>query len=419
MVQPDLFQNTQGPRVYSVSQINELVRRMLDESFGSVVVEGEVSNARRQSSGHWYFTLKDERANLAAVLFRSDAASLRFELENGLRVRATGRLNLYAPQGKFQLQARRVEPVGHGALELAFRQLRDKLQREGLFEAARKRDLPRFPACVALVTSPTGAAVRDMITTLRQRWPLTRVLVIPVAVQGEMAAPEIAHALQLANRTRAADVIVLARGGGSLEDLWAFNEESVARAIAASSIPVVSGVGHETDTTIADFVADVRAPTPTAAAARVVPDRLEVALSLHGVLQVMARALRRRCDREQQRLNAWRQSYAFRRPQLLLTEAAQSLDASRERLVRALRDAVDRHRASLAATRGHLQALSPHGVLARGYAFCEDTATGGLVARAAATHDRQRLRIHFADGTAPARVDGTWQPAPRNEEGDS
>jgi exodeoxyribonuclease VII large subunit len=409
LVQPDLFERTQGPRVYTVSQINELVRRLLDESFGLVVVEGEVSNARRQSSGHWYFTLKDKQANLGAVMFRSDANALRFQLENGLHVRTTGRLSLYPPQGKFQLQVRRVEPVGHGTLELAFRQLRDKLQREGLFDAARKRALPRLPARVALVTSPTGAAVRDMITTFRARWPLVDVLVVPVSVQGEMAAPEIAHALQLVNRLHAADVVILARGGGSLEDLWAFNEEGVARAIAASSIPVVCGVGHETDTTIADFVADVRAATPTAAAARVVPQRAEIEESLRGSMRRMARALRRRCELERQRLDAWRQSYAFRRPRLLLEEAVQSLDARQERLSRALRALVERGRTALAATRARLNALSPHGVLARGYAYCEDADTGQLVARAAATRKHQGLTIHFADGTAPARVEGAWK----------
>ncbi|MFQ5599933.1 MAG: exodeoxyribonuclease VII large subunit, partial [Candidatus Krumholzibacteriia bacterium] len=362
MFQPDLFE-AQEPRVYSVSEITESVRRLLEETFRDVVVEGEISNARRHSSGHCYFTLKDERAQLACVLFRSDALALRFDLENGLRVRATGRLNLYPPQGKFQLQVRALLPVGHGALELAFRQLKERLQKEGLFDAARKRALPRLPQRVALITSPTGAAVRDMITTLTSRWPLLHIRVVPVAVQGEAAAGEIVRALQFINRAGAADVIIVGRGGGSLEDLWAFNEEPVARAIAASRIPVVSAVGHEVDYTIADFVADARAATPTAAGSLIVPHRDEVAAFLREVQSRTARALSRRCDVERHRLDALLRSYGLRRPRLLIEEFEQSLDARRERLERALRAVVERRRTAWQAACGRLQALGPRSVL--------------------------------------------------------
>jgi len=404
--QPDLFEQT--PRVYTVTQINERVRALLDDAFGVIFVEGEISNARRHTSGHWYFTLKDAQSQLDAVLFRSDAAGLRFELENGLHVRAAGRLTLYAPQGRYQLVAHGLVPVGYGELELAFRQLKEKLQREGLFDPARKRRLPRMPRRVALVTSPSGAAVRDMLSTLGARWPLAQVFVVPVSVQGVAAAGEIVRALEFVNRVRAADVLVVGRGGGSLEDLWAFNEEGVARAIAASRIPVVSAVGHEVDFTIADFVADQRAATPTAAAMLVVPDRDEVLAALREAVQRLARALRRRCDLERHRLERHRKSYAFQRPRLLVQEYTQSLDGRRDRLERALQVALERRRGALAVARGRLLALSPRGVLARGFTYCTDSESGRVVPLARDTRPQQRLRIHFADGNAPARVDGPW-----------
>ncbi|UCE02684.1 MAG: exodeoxyribonuclease VII large subunit [Candidatus Latescibacterota bacterium] len=410
MVQPDLFGSTPGARVYTVTQINDRVRRLLDSTFGDVCVEGEVSNARRHASGHWYFTLKDAQSQLAAVLFRGDARALAFDPENGLHVRATGRLDLYPPQGKFQLQVRRLQPVGHGALELAFRQLKEKLLREGLFDPARKRSLPRVPNRVALVTSATGAAVRDMITTLSERWPPITIRVVPVSVQGDAAPAEIVRALQFVNRVDAADVIVVGRGGGSLEDLWAFNDEGVARAIAASRIPVVSAVGHEVDTTIADYVADVRAPTPTAAAALVVPQREEVQAGLSEVLDRMARGLRRRCDVERHRLESRLGSYGFRRPRLLLQEHAQSLDTQRERMLRALRARIDEARTQLRASRAQLRSLSPRGVLKRGYVYCIDMESGAMVTRAQQTRSSQPLRLHFADGTAAARVEESWTP---------
>jgi exodeoxyribonuclease VII large subunit len=410
VVQPDLFES--APRVYTVTQINERVRALLDEAFGELYVEGEVSNARRHTSGHWYFTLKDAQSQLDAVLFRMEAQALRFEVENGLRVRACGRLTLYPPQGRYQLQVQSLLPVGTGLLELAFRQLKEKLQREGLFAAGRKRPLPRFPARVALITSPTGAAVRDMITTLTSRWPLVHIRVVPVAVQGVGAADEIVRALGFVNRNRAAEVIVVGRGGGSLEDLAAFNAEGVARAIAASRIPVVSAVGHEVDFTIADFVADQRAATPTAAATLVVPHRDEVATFLREGTRRAARALRRRCELERHRLEKMRGSFAFRRPRLLLQERAQTLDVRREPLLRGVRAVLERRRATLAAARGRLQALSPRGVLERGFTYCVDAESGSVVARAEQTRPRQPLHIHFADGTAPARIEGAWVQEP-------
>lgn len=402
-VQPDLFARTE-PRIYSVREINEVVRTLLADAFGDVVVEGEISNAKQHSSGHWYFTLKDEAAQLAAVLFRADAAAVRFSIDNGLAVRATGRLSVYAAQGKFQIVVRGLVPVGQGALELAFRQLQAKLQAEGLFDASRKRPLPAFPHTVALVTSPSGAAVRDMLTTLRARWPVARVLIVPVAVQGEAAPGEIRQGIERLNALDAAQVIVVARGGGSLEDLWAFNDESVARAIAGSRIPVVSGVGHEVDFTIADFVADARAATPTAAAALVVPHQDEIRNALAQLDRRAGRALRRRCELPRQRLAACLASYGMRRLRLWVPELVQALDERMDRLERSSRRALEGERTRLGASWTHLLALGPQRVLERGYTYCRDELAGRVVGRAAETRPGQELVVQFADGARPMRV---------------
>jgi exodeoxyribonuclease VII large subunit len=413
--QRELF--VDAPPVYTVTQINERVRTLLDRGFATVHVEGEISNSRRQSTGHWYLTLKDATSQLSVVLFRSDAQALRFQIEDGLRVRAGGRLTLYMPQGRYQLQARTILPVGVGPLELAFQQLKERLEREGLFDPARKRALPRFPRRIALITSPTGAVIRDMLSTLRARWPFVHVRVVPVAVQGDFAAAEIAAALRFVNRVAAADVIVVARGGGSLEDLWAFNEEPVARAIVASRIPVVSAVGHETDYTIADFVADVRASTPTAAAQLVVPDRREVRAQVHTATVHMGRSLQRKCEVARHRLAAMQRSYGMRRPGLLIDELRQSVDTKLSGAERALRTQMRRSTDRVVALQGRLQALGPRNVLARGYAYCVDARDRRVVSRAAAAFAGQELDVHFADGALRTRVESAAAPT-RPEGGD-
>ena len=260
-------------RVFSVSDLTRDVRLLLEQSFASVWVEGEVTNFKRHTSGHLYFGLKDESAQLQCVMFRRENAALRFEMTEGLKVVCLGRVSVYALRGQYQLYAERIEPKGIGELQLRFEQLKEKLRQEGLFEPERKKRLPFFPSRVALVTSVDGAALRDMLHVIDRRCPAVNVLIHAVPVQGPAAAPAIADALDDLNAARAADVVILARGGGSLEDLWAFNEEAVARAIFRSRIPVISAVGHETDFTIADFVADVRAATPSVAAELVLPPK--------------------------------------------------------------------------------------------------------------------------------------------------
>ncbi|MBN2106659.1 MAG: exodeoxyribonuclease VII large subunit, partial [Deltaproteobacteria bacterium] len=257
--------------IFTVAELTRHIRDTLESAYPDVWVEGEISNLRIPSSGHCYFTLKDEAAQLRVVMFRMQARLLRFTAEDGLKVICRGRINVYEQRGEYQLVADMLEPRGVGSLQLAFEQLKNRLAGEGLFAEERKKPLPFLPARIAVITSPTGAAVRDIIRIIHRRFPSVAILVVPVRVQGDEAPEEIARAIETVNQRGLGDVIIVGRGGGSLEDLWAFNTETVARAIAASALPVISAVGHETDTTIADFAADLRAPTPSAAAELVVP----------------------------------------------------------------------------------------------------------------------------------------------------
>ena len=414
--QRDLFEDDE-PVVYSVSQITQSLRSVVNQSFGELVVEGELSNTRQPASGHWYLTLKDEKAQLGAVFFRKDAASLGFLPEDGLRVRAVGELDVYAPQGRYQLVVRRLEPVGQGSLELAFRQLCDRLRAEGLFAAERKKPLPRIPQRIALVTSGTGAAVRDMLTTLSRRWPVAAVSVVSVAVQGNAAPREIVQALEFLNRHQSVEVIIVGRGGGSLEDLWAFNDETVARAIVASTIPIVAGVGHEVDTTIADLVADQRAATPTAAAALVVPDQREVRQWLRSSQQRLAVALRRQSELQTERLQTLRRSYGLQRPRRLINDFRQQLDDASSELIRNMQTTLELRRRSCDGQSAKLQALSPRGVLERGYSYCVDEESGQVVALAAKTGEQQNVRLHFADGSVRGQLMGQLETMPPQQKG--
>jgi exodeoxyribonuclease VII large subunit len=361
-------------KVLSVGELTRFIKGTLEGTFSAVWVEGEVSNLARPSSGHVYLTLKDDEAPLKAVVYRGVALRLRFDLRDGLRVIARGRLILYTPRGEYQLQVEEVQPKGIGPLELAFRQLKEKLSLKGYFEPGRKKKLPRIPRRVAVVTSPTGSAVRDIIEVLGRRWPAVEVWVCPVPVQGEGAAAEIARAIGLLNRIgrqaeTAIDVLIVGRGGGSLEDLWPFNEECLADAIHASRIPVVSGVGHEDDLTIADMVADCRALTPSEAAERVVPNRTEVLEWLAGLETRFRDKLLQKLDLARARLADLIGRACFRQPLDRIRQEERRLDEWGERLGRAVRQRLQQARQRLEAEAARLESLSPLNVLRRGYSL--------------------------------------------------
>jgi exodeoxyribonuclease VII large subunit len=324
-------------RVYSVTELTGRIRDLFTRNFTDILVEGEISNCHEAQSGHIYFVLKDERSQLRAVCFKTQVRAMKFRPENGLHVTVRGSISVYEARGDYQIYVESIEPVGLGALQLAFDQLKKRLEAEGLFSPDRKKPLPMLPRCIGLITSPTGAAVRDVVRILRRRFHNVHLTLFPVRVQGEGAALEIVRALQFFNRQQSVDVLILARGGGSLEDLWAFNEEAVARAIAQSVIPVISGVGHETDFTIADFVADVRASTPSAAAELVVNTRREFDKHVADLRQTLVDHLRYRILVLSRRVHELGARRGFRRPLDMLRQQRQRADELTSRLAHALR----------------------------------------------------------------------------------
>jgi exodeoxyribonuclease VII large subunit len=390
----------------SVAELTFLIQGHLETFFPDVWVVGEISNFSRAGSGHCYLTLKDDQAQLSAVLWRSTASRVKFDLHVGLEVLCRGAINVYAPRGTYQLVIEQIQPRGLGALELALKQLKAKLEAEGLFDPARKRPLPRFPRRVAVVTSPAGAAIRDVLEVARRRWQGTDVLIVPARVQGEGAAAELAAAIVRAGRlSPRPDCLVVTRGGGSLEDLWAFNEEAVVRAIAASRIPTVCGVGHEIDVTLSDLAADVRALTPSEAAERVFPDAAEIA---HRVAQHQRRlvtALKNKAAAARSRLDALASSRCFRRPAERLHERLQRLDELSTRGLRSLRERFRRAKTALEAQSCRLESLSPLAVLKRGYSVTTRVSDGGLVTRAAHVTTGDVIRTRLAEGEVQSRVE--------------
>lgn len=421
--------------VYSVTRLNNEIKDLLDAvpGYRNLLVQGEISNYKAHSSGHHYMTLKDEGASINAVMFRSDAMRLKFRLKNGMKVIVRARVSSFPRTGQVQLYISEVIPDGAGALNLAFEQLKRKLQAEGLFDPAHKKPIPACPQRIALVTSPTGAAVRDMIRILGRRWPLAKVTLYPAQVQGQGAAESIAQAVMLANAIGEADVILCGRGGGSMEDLWAFNEEVVARAIYDSDIPVISAVGHEPDVTIADFVADLRAPTPSGAAELAVPDRAEYALSVRTLDTRLRTAAHKQSQIRRQRLTTLQERLELRTPanyiaekRLLLDQMADRLCAAlparltreeqklavlRQRLLSAGQGGLHKRRLRFAQTVATLDAISPLRVLARGYAVATKGKRGAVVTDAAALQAGDTLHIRFAKGAANCRVTDTEEEA--------
>lgn len=402
MAQDDLplFKNLE-PKHLSVTELTSKIKGVLEPAFHDIWVQGEVSNFRPAASGHLYFSLKDSGSSISAALFGAGAKKkLGFDLRDGLQVLCRGKVSIYAPRGNYQFIIDQIEPLGAGALQIAFEQLKSKLAAEGLFDPERKKSLPPFPKKIAVITSPTGAVIRDMLNILKRRAPHIEVLVIPAVVQGEEAPRQLIRGLEAANKYGLAEIIVLARGGGSVEDLWCFNDENLARAIAASELPVISAVGHEIDFTISDFVSDLRAPTPSAAAEIVSGHWMDVARQI----QVSGDRMRSMLLRELQGRKNLLAHLAARvvSPLDKLREQMQRVDEWALRMERAVRQVVERRKLAFGQLTGKLEALSPLRVLDRGYSISRSE-SGKVLRSKSDTKPGESFQVVFSDGEAKAR----------------
>ena len=391
--------------LFTVTQLNEALKNTIEANllFSNVCVMGEVSNYKRYPSGHHYFTLKDAQGALSCVMFRSSAASLRFNPENGMQVLAVGRVTYYPRDGKVQFYVNAMAPAGTGALQIAYEKLKAKLSEEGLFDNVHKKALPPMPEKIALITSSAGAAVHDMIRILSRRWPAAHVIVVPVRVQGVEAPEEIRSAIALVNSLHLADLIITGRGGGSIEDLSVFNDELVARAIFASEIPVISAVGHEPDVTISDYVADVRASTPSNAAELAVPDKAEVAAALNTYQIRITRAVQKKLEVARKQLMELSEKRVLAEPAEFFSLRRMDLDMLRERLAGSQARILAENKQRLAASSAALDAMSPLKVLSRGYVIPYN-GEGRPVSSASLIKIGDQLQLRFADGTAGVAV---------------
>ena len=395
-----------GREALTVSELNARIKGLIesDPALGSVCVRGELSNYKIYPSGHHYFTLKDAESSLRCVMFRSAASKLRFRPESGMGVTVCGRVSVYPRDGAYQLYCEELIPEGAGDLQLAYEQLKERLRREGLFDPAHKKPIPRYPERIAVITSSAGPAVHDIIRVLRKRWPVAKVLLLPVRVQGVEAPPEIVGAIRYANRHRLADLIITGRGGGSIEDLWAFNDERVARAIYESELPVISAVGHEPDVTIADFVADLRAATPSNAAELAVPDTSELREALSAARARLDQAVNRRLSERRKGLEELASRRVMQSPTGFIDQRRLELDSIRLRLDAAATARLGRERQEFSRLAAKLDALSPLKVLGRGYSIALD-AGGRAVKDAGRLSPGERLELRFSKGSASCLVE--------------
>lgn len=393
------------PKIFTVGQINRYIRNLLENDFilSSLLVKGEISNFKAHSSGHLYFTLKDASGALSCVMFRQDAAGLPFEPENGMQVVVYGHVSLYEKTGQYQLYAEFMEPLGIGALQVAFEQLKEKLAAEGLFDGDFKREIPKNPSCIAVITSPTGAAVRDILQIVKRRDPNVKVAIFPTLVQGEQAAADIVRSLKLVNEWGKADVIILGRGGGSMEDLWCFNDENVARAVFASEIPVISAVGHETDFTITDFVADMRAPTPSAAAELATTPLVERREAFHRLelrLERDVSALLTSCRR---RLDLLKSRPVMERPLERIYRTMMDMEETQQRLDKEMTNRLIQRAERWQYLTNRLEAASPLAVMSRGYVMAV-TSSGKLLTSVKQAEVGDRVTLHLQDGKIETTV---------------
>lgn len=393
-------------KVFSVSELNGLIKDMFDCTplLMNVSVRGELSNYKIYPSGHHYFTLKDSESALRCVMFKSSAVHLRFRPESGMSVTAFGRVSVYPRDGAYQLYCSGLMPEGTGDLQVAFEQLKKKLSDEGLFDESQKKPLPLYPKRIAIITSSAGAAVHDMIRILSRRWPMTKVLLLPVRVQGEEAPAEIVSALRFANRHKLADLIITGRGGGSIEDLWAFNDERVARAIYASEIPVISAVGHEPDVTISDYVADKRASTPSNAAEIAVPDAAEQRLAIASLSIRSAQAMDKRLKQMHTELENLRSKRVLRDAGAYIDDRRMELDHLRDKLVSSMESGLGGKKREQVRLAAALDAMSPLHVLTRGYAVASDD-KGVIITSTSMIRKGSRLHLKLSDGSADCTVE--------------
>lgn len=394
---------TEKKRVYSVTELTRNIRVILEEAFPAVWIEGEVSNFTKHTSGHMYFTLKDNSSQLLCVIFRGVNQNLKFKIESGMQLICFGRISVYDKRGSYQLYIERAEPRGVGALQLAFQQLKEKLTKEGLFDKLHKVPIPFLPTCIGVVTSPTGAAIRDILNVTRRRFSNVEIIINPVRVQGKGAEKEIADAIKEFNifnedltLDRQIDVMIVGRGGGSLEDLWAFNEEGVARAIYDSEIPVISAVGHEIDYTIADMVSDLRAPTPSAAAELVIPKKEDLEERISAIAGRLRKVLINKIGLLKERLISLKESYALREPLNLFRQAKQRVDELEKALNTGLKILTDTKQQNLKLSLGKLEALNPLAVLSRGYSIVMKLPDGKILkdSRVLKKGDRIKTRLN-------------------------
>jgi exodeoxyribonuclease VII large subunit len=394
-----------GEKALTVSEITTRIKDVIETTFGTVWVVGEVSNAKVHTSGHVYFTLKDEFAKIRCVMFRSNAVEVGFTPADGMKVYARGQLTVYDRHGTYQIIVRTMVDAGKGDLQIAFNELKRRLEKEGLFDPERKKPLPRFPQRIGIVTSPTGAAIRDIIRTATRIYPAVELVLYPVKVQGEGAREEIARAIRDFNTYGGIDVMIVGRGGGSIEDLWAFNEEMVARAISDSRIPVVSAVGHETDFTISDFVADLRVPTPTAAPTVILADYVEARTELGLLVRHATRAVTAMIEGHKRFIESLRTRYGLRSMSDRLVSQMRDIGEALARVERLMTRRVDAEMARLAALGGRIEALSPLSTLRRGYSVVQRERTGEVISKYKQIETGERLRLVFSAGGAVCRVE--------------
>lgn len=397
--------------IYTVTELTRYIRMVLEETFARVWVEGEISNFTKHSSGHMYFSLKDENSVISSVMFRNVNQNLKFKVEAGIKVICYGRISVYDKRGQYQLYVDKIEPKGLGALQLAFEQLKERLKKEGFFDAAHKKEIPYLPHRIGVVTSPTGAAIRDILNVTRRRFQNIDVVINPVRVQGKGSEDEIARAIEELNEFDDVDVIIIGRGGGSLEDLWAFNEEVVARAIYNSRIPIISAVGHEVDTTISDFVADLRAPTPSAAAERVIPKKEDLLANINSALLRLKNALTGLVSMREEQLRHLRDSYVFKQPFNLIDQYTQRADDLLKGLALGMGHIIELNESSFRNAMGQLNSLSPFAVLKRGYGITTNV-SGEIVKDVNSINVGERIKTKLSNGAVISTIE-------KIEEGDS